>query len=514
MKKVFSFTLALLVATQILWSQSGTLDTTFGTDGAVVFPTMSFANDFMELADGSVIISGEVGLKQLCFTKVNADGQIDDNFGENGYALTDESWHLTEAPIAAYGNDKFIAVGNWVGFPTGDSRMLRYNIDGTLDLTFGDNGSVTFISDFRDWSFTDVMVLANGKILTITNDYTDVAFVQYLANGSLDPSFEFNSIDFYELGMDYVWMPNFQIYDNYIYICGEMDLDSLGELLGSGIGIMRLNMDCSIDSSFGVDGLVFHHLPYTWSENSDAFRILKNGKIHFSGVTAADTVGIGTYKLVTAQFNLDGSFDSNYGQDGIASIDNYDADFMEGISVAELPNGKLVVTVNTYDANYDVVSTFLVGLNSDGSLNEQFGDNGYSFVTTFDDFEFTRIHAMSDNSLWISGTEEGGGIIAKYKSGLVATKNLGTNQMPLSIFPNPVIRDFTLAFDLAKTQNVEINLVDMTGIQFVQFHSGLRQKGMQKIGISLPKGLPVGNYLLRVKTNEGIAQKSIFVAKR
>src|SRR5262249_2807687 len=94
---------------------------------------------------------------------VRADvGDLDGSFGVGGKVTTDFSGGRDEANALAIQPDgKIVAAGT----ANGDFALARYNVDGTLDATFGSNGKV--ITDFG-WAedvASAMAILSNGKIV-------------------------------------------------------------------------------------------------------------------------------------------------------------------------------------------------------------------------------------------------------------------------------------------------------------------------------------------------------------
>ncbi|HLW62884.1 MAG TPA: T9SS type A sorting domain-containing protein [Flavobacterium sp.] len=81
---------------------NGTLDTTFYNGGIGVLPIQSTStpSKIERLADGSYIVVG-TGLRTMYALKIDSDGNLDQNFGQNGLIMTPE---LSPVGYAAYCN--------------------------------------------------------------------------------------------------------------------------------------------------------------------------------------------------------------------------------------------------------------------------------------------------------------------------------------------------------------------------------------------------------------------------
>jgi uncharacterized delta-60 repeat protein len=171
------------------YNPDGTLDTTFSDDGKA---TTNFADDGLDVAedvavqaDGKIVAAGFAGGGdgEFFLVRYTVDGTLDTTFSENGKVTTD----LTLGFDAAYGiaiqsDGKIVAAGRADGFNQ-TFAVARYELDGSLDATFGVDGTTTTdISPFLDEAL-GVAIQADGKILAAGfASGNGVALVRYLAS--------------------------------------------------------------------------------------------------------------------------------------------------------------------------------------------------------------------------------------------------------------------------------------------------------------------------------------------
>lgn len=137
-----------------LWrlKADGTLDATFGSAGTVVIPLENMASYGMALAlqpDGKIILSG-YSLQHItadkfnfAMTRVFANGKPDSAFGTAGSVvmpLTSEDDFSSALALQADG--KILQAGMTSGLHSSDFGMVRYNNNGTPDLSFNTTGKV------------------------------------------------------------------------------------------------------------------------------------------------------------------------------------------------------------------------------------------------------------------------------------------------------------------------------------------------------------------------------------
>src|SRR5262245_10380383 len=136
-------------------TSQGALDETFDGDGIVkTRPTDSYfhaAYDAALTPDGKIVLAGrsQIGTDfrpAAAVLRYNADGSLDPTFGGTGYVVTDlgPTVHAEALGVAVQADGKVVAAGYEA--PPGlsgnnKSMLLRYNVDGSLDTTFGDGGS-------------------------------------------------------------------------------------------------------------------------------------------------------------------------------------------------------------------------------------------------------------------------------------------------------------------------------------------------------------------------------------
>jgi uncharacterized delta-60 repeat protein len=137
------------------FTSAGALDQTFGTAGMV---HTDFANNFSDFGqdlaiqtDGRIVVAGYTnsatgGTNDFGVLRYNTDGSLDTSFGVAGKVTTDFGGnHDYGNDVALQTDGKIVVAGQGFGpnNTTGsDFVMARYNVDGSLDGTFGTGGKV------------------------------------------------------------------------------------------------------------------------------------------------------------------------------------------------------------------------------------------------------------------------------------------------------------------------------------------------------------------------------------
>ncbi len=186
----------------VRYDPNGTLDSSFGASGRVftVFPDGGSEVEAVSiLPDGKIIAAGFSSTPSdfggaFALARYTADGTLDPSFGVGGIVTTTFAGQDTFGYALAVQPDGKVVVSGRAGILFDpDFALARYNVDGTLDDSFGEGGKVT--TDFagqRDIAFATVLQ-ADGRIVAAgrsgTGATTDFALARYNPDGTLDTSF-------------------------------------------------------------------------------------------------------------------------------------------------------------------------------------------------------------------------------------------------------------------------------------------------------------------------------------
>jgi uncharacterized delta-60 repeat protein len=144
-------------------------------------------------ADGKIVVVGSCGEAyghMILVTRFNSDGSLDLTFGEDGFVRTGIRNYTLGYDVVVQPDNKILVSGFGLDYIIQKIGivLVRYNLDGSLDNTFGQSGIV-----FTDVGATNYASLGlaialqpDNKILVTgnTNDYSTL--VRYNTDGSLD----------------------------------------------------------------------------------------------------------------------------------------------------------------------------------------------------------------------------------------------------------------------------------------------------------------------------------------
>ncbi len=159
----------------------GSLDTGFNQTGMLTFGTPSIweeAHAVITQADGKIIVGGmhRTTNEKFYLLRLNANGEFDTSFGNDGTAITlVGSGHSMISTLALQSDGKILAGGT--------EFIVRYATNGSVDTSFANNGIAT-----AENSVGKIKVIAEDEFLVPIN-MSDAGVVRYLSNGALDTNF-------------------------------------------------------------------------------------------------------------------------------------------------------------------------------------------------------------------------------------------------------------------------------------------------------------------------------------
>jgi uncharacterized delta-60 repeat protein len=186
----------------------GNLDPDFGFNGtSLVSNNYPMPYNLGFLSDNKIVVSGDSDAYQIMIMKFNENGTVDSGFGTNGKKLLRYNYHHDNYSygLAIQDDDKIIVSGH----SNGTWLLYRLNpTDGTLDNTFGDNGSVVNIfNQYNDNIATSVIFMPDKRILATGKYKVDpyelrynLVIIRYMPDGSKDSTFGINGMIEFDFG--------------------------------------------------------------------------------------------------------------------------------------------------------------------------------------------------------------------------------------------------------------------------------------------------------------------------
>jgi uncharacterized delta-60 repeat protein len=307
---------------------AGTLDTTFGTGGKVT-TAVGTGNDIIEdiavQADGKIVAAGRtVTPNAFVVARYNVNGTIDTTFGTGGIVRldvggvggTNDAYAITVQP-----NGKILAAGRTsviLGQPSAFA-IVRLNGDGSFDTTFDGDGKVTTSMDVGSSQVRAITILPDGKILAGGDTYST--------------------------------FPN---------------------TTQARFAVARYNADGSLDMTFDGDGKVVTELGLG---NDTVFSIgfQTDGKVIACGIRSPTTT-LFDEDFAVVRYNTNGSLDTTFDTDGIATTEFSTGGWDRAYAVQVQTNGKILAGGLALGGGLQTMA--IARFNTDGSLDNSFDTDG------------------------------------------------------------------------------------------------------------------------------------------
>jgi uncharacterized delta-60 repeat protein len=424
------------------FKNNGDLDTTFGNNGKIELlkeKTQDVYTDFLvnQPDQKKVFVWNQNAFTTI--SRYGLDGNLDSSFNQTGTRLLLNPWNPNE-PIyindIVFETDGKMTLG---GMYNVHPMLIRLNIDGTFDTTFGNNGWARNTSIQKSFFMYDLIRTQDGS---------------YFLAGS---SSYFAAIDFV-------------------------------------IASWRANG--SPNTSFSPNGLrEFDRTSNEWGMN---IQQLADGHLLLSGYSTPNN----KRDLTLLKIDLNGTLVNDFGFNGYATISQIGMP-NDNLPLMELPSGQLIAISEVQYNPLDSISFLrVVELDANGNLNTTFGQQGVFDCFIDNDPVYTNdIKLYSDGTLYIAGESKAqNGLylasIWKIKSNLFVTSTSvplnTTNQ--INITPNPAKASVSIELPA----NAEsISVFDMSGKAF--FISN--QPGLLITESVID--WPVGLYIVQVKLQNG-----------
>jgi len=501
------FSLFLFVS----YGQEGSLDTTFGDNGILLFSLSDIetrGRKILVLEDNSILIGNSavsnsndpVGFYLYKFLE---NGEVDISFGQNGliFIPNGENGHSGFVSMVKYNDDKVLIRGTI----NGESKLIRIYQNGDFDLTYGENGLVSIVGG-------KIALQSNNKVIVASqffDGYNNLyKFLRYDTNGSLDLSF----------GNDGVIITDITGYRFDLHSAIKIQNDDRIIVVGRSYEygddyhpvITRFTENGFLDTTFGNNGTVIS----TFSTESELGefndiglfneQIIVGGNYHYSNGTG----GFGGLKPAVISFDFDGTYDNTFGNQGRIILETLHNANDRLWSMRLQSNGKILIGGGaSYPFPMEGTDFFVTKLNDNGELDLNFGNNG-TFLTSFNNAEsniVTDLELQENGEVLALGfIKEGFGdlrdaIICRLNNEILNTSNIEYYSR-VSFYPNPV-QDILRIENTSSTEITSIKIYDVLG-RFVLSEEG----DLNNINVSQ---LESGVLFIEVEIDEGSITKKI-----
>ena len=418
------------------YNSSGSLDTTFDSDGKVTTAVGSSADNSYDIvlqSDGKIIIAGGSHNQlnvDVAVARYNSSGSLDTTFSGDGKVTTDlgggSGYEFGEA-LALQSDGKIVVAGsNSNGNTSVNFAVARYNSDGSLDVTFGTDGKVT--TDFglrtNGVGYTNygraVATQTDGKIIVAGSSgngggESQFALARYNTNGTLDTTFNGDGkVTTAIEGNGQAWAVAIQP-DGKIIVAGDNGYPNSNYTDSVSFALARFNSNGSLDTTFDMDGKLTTSFGLGSLATIQAVTIQPDGKIIVAGFNHK-----GSYSdFALARYNTNGSLDATFDGDGkVATTFGGSSSYSYGYDLVLQPDGKILVAGDTragpdIGLNYDLA---IARYNANGSLDTTFDIDG-KVITDFGnsaDEVGWAVELQPDDRIVVAGRSYGSFTLARY----------------------------------------------------------------------------------------------------
>lgn len=260
----------------VIWKykNDGTLDTTFGGDGIVVYDNADaedYGNSIVLDTIGNIYITGSSD-DDMMIWKYTSNGTLDTSFDNDGVIVHDNAAGGNSVDIgrsiAIDSAGNLYVTGSSINSSGNDDVVIwKYRSDAILDTSFGDNGIVIYdnkVDGDTDDEANSIAIDPSGKICVtgvsrnIDNpNLSSMLLLKYKTTGDPDITFNGNGVVLQNNAAGGLQAQGNSISVNTagdIYVAGS-GLNVLGK---QDVVIWKYKSGGYLDSTFSADGIVVH----------------------------------------------------------------------------------------------------------------------------------------------------------------------------------------------------------------------------------------------------------------
>ncbi len=380
---------AQVLETRVLLSADA-LDGTFGADGRVVtdFTDLDGSQDTVtavrSLSSGKTLVVGNDGNVISWVARYNVNGTLDTTFGVDGRLATSLLRRANDVQVIS-GGDILIA-GRAFDSDNNDNELavLKLTSTGDIDTNFGDRGLAT--ADFfgQDDEAKSLAIQTDGKILAAgfaTDGDFDFAIARFNTDGTLDTDYSGDGKQTVEFTTNE---------DN---VVREVKIDAAGKAVLAGyafngndrdFAIVRLTTQGNLDTTFSSDGKVTTDFGGNREDQAHSLVISSGGLITVGGSAASAS---GKRDFALAQYNANGTPRNQFDGDGRVTTDfTRSTDSDDQIFEIELDSSNQIVAAgSSFETGTNPQEDFALARynGSTGALDTSVGDGGLVYASFY-----------------------------------------------------------------------------------------------------------------------------------
>lgn len=474
--------------------------------------------------DGKIVLAGGMQLGastalDFCIARLNSDGSPDTTFDIDARTGIDMGSGINTSgevvnKVVIQPDGKIVACGQRCYLGDCDFAVARFMSDGSLDSSFGTTGvgyTVVGIGTAGSYDIgKSLLIQPDGKIVVGGSSVQDpqgvptayYGLLRLNPNGSIDSTFANNG----------------QVMDHTTGFGRSVVLQSDNKIIEAGftrndsdiLCIARYNANGTPDLSFNGTGnaQLVHRFCYPLHVG-----LQSDGKILTCGYYQPSSANVHPF---IARYGSDGIIDDGFGDSGKVAV------VMPGNNgqfdcVIQQPDGKILAggyridSINSYDY-------FLMRFLTNGMPDTTFGSGGmvitdYPGPSVYGD-QLNTLLLQTDNKIVATGNMNGTYCAVRYLNNMnIGILEFSSSDMPVMVYPNPIGAETILKYELRSAEKISIVLYDLSGKLISALMNGeKRTSGTHAEELHIPENLPAGNYLIAV--SNGNKQQAIQVMRK
>lgn len=367
---------------------NGNADWTFSFDGRTVISNGTDADRAFALsrvAYGRYLLAGATvrdgNEDDYLAIRLNSHGNMDRSFSRDGKA---QIGFWGNGAFAWLGmqqqqNGKLLGMGSLHNGAQYVEAMARYDADGRIDTSFGDDGWVQGIAAehggasryFRNAAqHADGSIVACGELVGANAEVRGFFIERYNASGERDPTFG-REIDLTP------WSARAEKGGLCRRVVPMADGSTLLAVHGCAneAFVVKLTPTGALDQQFGNAGIFQYGYDPDWIINTsaDGLVLLPDGKILVGGRYQDGSTA--DFDYLSFRLHADGTFDTSYNGTGSVKTDLLGARDV-GSDIAMLPDGRFVIGGYSVNVETQAAEFSAARFHPDGSLDSSFHDDG------------------------------------------------------------------------------------------------------------------------------------------
>lgn len=515
MKKLITLTTIVLLAGIAGFAQMPAgPDSTFGNNGfaytKVYNGSFNLGNHIIT-SDGKILVAGHTAGANvdLYATKFNKNGTLDNAFGNAGKSQYDPKLGADDAcyDVAELPDGKFLLAGSTDGANNRDIMLLRLNSDGTIDNTFQNNGLLEM--NFQGDDVVEKIKVYNNKIYLgawskVNNNLTDAYIIRLNMDGTLDQTFgtfSFTTID--PKPGDKESMNDFIIMkDGSIVVIGNTTGLSKRQY------ICKLMPDGSFDTNFGINGYFFFS-----NGNSTSFNSLAegpNGILYICGTVEVNSYEVATLWKVDANGIPSATFGSGNGKGSLNLGAKYDQLFFD---LEVLDSGDIFL-VGVYRFDGGALQPVTAVFKDNGSLNTDYHGTGFDTLNMAPDYGsmyFENVSKDADGNMVMTGIAmdqsfDSYQVTARFKKQappVNSVKNVAGASYSANVYPNPSTGTFSIQADGSHDVKM-VHMYDLSGRQVANWSKA-------QDSYAIPAYIPNGLYYISISFEDRTENRKLIL---